>query len=82
MGYVPGPAGCTGKIRFPKLFILLTYLLTYLKVINPQISGAATAIITKLYGLNVSTTGSKIFQFGRNRRISITTSGTKCSSVS
>mgnify|MGYP003519453195 CR=1 FL=1 len=67
MGYVPGPGGCTGKIRFPKLFFfyLLIYLLsTYLKVINPQISGFAAAIITKLYGVNASPVGSKFLEFG------------------
>ena len=81
-GMSPDPVGVLVKFDFPNCSFLLTYLLTYLKVINPQISGAATAIITKLYGLNVSTIGSKIFQFGRNRRISNTTSGTKCSTVS
>ena len=69
-------------LDFPIYSFLLTYLLTYLKVINPQISGIAEAIITKLYGPNASTLRSKIFQFGRNRRMSNTTSGPKCSTVS
>ena len=81
-GMSPDPVGVLVKFDFPNCSFLLTYLLTYLKVINPQISGIAAAMITKLYGPNASTLRSKIFQFGRNRRISNTTSGTKCSSVS
>ena len=53
-GMSPDPVGVLVKFDFPNCSFLLTYLLTYLKVINPQISGAATAIITKLYGLNAS----------------------------
>ena len=79
---VPRPLGESGKIQFTKLFFF-TYLFTYyLEVTNPYISETAAAIITKLYGLNASTLRSKLFEFGRNRRISNTTSGTKCSSVS
>ena len=69
------------KFDFPNSYFLLTYLLTYLKVINPKISGAAAAIITKLYGPNTSPLGSKLFQFGQNRKMFNTTFGTKCSKV-
>ena len=78
---VPRPLGESGKIQFPKLFFLHTYLLTYLEVINPYISETAAAIITKLYEPNASTLGSKLSEFGRNRRMSNTTSGQKCSTV-
>ena len=78
----PDPWVKVAKYNFPNYSFLLTYLLTYLEVINPHISETAIAIITKLYGLNASTLRSKLFEFGRNRRISSTTSGTKCSTVS
>ena len=81
-GMSPGPLCVIVKLDFPNYSFLLTYLLTYLEVINPHISETAAAIITKLYGLNASTLRSKLFEFGRNRRISNTTSGTKCSTVS
>ena len=81
-GMSPNSLGVLVKFDFPNYSFFLTYLLTYLKVINPQISGIAAAIITKLYGPNASTLRSKIFQFGRNRRMSNTTSGPKCSTVS
>ena len=81
-GMSPNSLGVLVKFDFPNYSFLLTYLLTYLEVINPYISETAIAIITKLYGLNASTLGSKLFEFGRNRRISSTTSGTKCSTVS
>jgi hypothetical protein len=50
------------------LFLLLTYLLAYLKVINPQISGIAAAMITKLYGPNASPRGCTLLQFGWKRK--------------
>ena len=71
----PDPVGVLVPFNFPNYYFLLTYLLTYLKVINPQISGAAAAIITKLCGLDASPIGSKLVQFGRHREISNTTSG-------
>ena len=81
-GMSPGPLCVIVKLDFPNYSFLLTYLLTYLEVINPHISETAVAIITKLYGLNASTLRSKLFEFGRNRRLFNTTSGTKCSTVS
>ena len=69
----PDPWVKVEKYNLPNYSFLLTYLLTYLEVINPYISETAIAIITKLYGLNASTLGSKLFEFGRNRRISSTT---------
>ena len=67
-GMSPDPVGVLVKFDFPNCSFLLTYLLTYLKVINPQISGIAAAMITKLYVLNASPIGSKLFQFGRKRK--------------
>jgi hypothetical protein len=60
----PNPVGVLVKFDFPNYSFLLTYLLTYLKVINPQISGSAAAIIIKLYGVNASPLGSKFLEFG------------------
>ena len=61
--------------HFRNSLYLLTYLLTYLKVINPHNSGTAVPIITKLHVLNASPQGSKLIEFGRKRTISNTTSG-------
>ena len=63
-GMSPDPVGVLVKFDFPNCSFLLTYLLTYLKVINPQISGIAAAMITKLYGPNASPRGSNLLQFG------------------
>ncbi len=77
----PDLTGVVVSFNFPNYSFLFTYLLTYLKVINPQISGIAAAIVTKLYGLNASPIGSRFAQFGGNRKISNTTFGSKCSTV-
>ena len=71
----PDPLGVLTFWHFRNSLYSLTYLLTYLKVINPHISGCAAPIITKLRGLIASHMGSKLVQFGRNRKISNTTSG-------
>jgi len=71
----PGQVDVAVPFDFLNCYLLLTYLLTYLKVINPHISGAAAAIVTKLRGLNASPLGGKTAQFGRYRKISNTTSG-------
>ena len=71
----PDPVGVLVPFNFQNYYFLLTYLLTYLKVINPHISGAAAAIITKLRGFNDSPLGGKTAQFDRYRKISNTTSG-------
>ena len=67
-GMSPNSLGVLVKFDFPNYSFLLTYLLTYLKVINPQISGIAAAMITKLYGLNASPRGCNLLQFGRKRK--------------
>ncbi len=74
-GMSPGQMDVAVPFDFPNFSLLLTYLLTYLKVINPHNSGIAAPIATKLHVLNASPLGSKLVQFGRNRRISNTTSG-------
>ena len=63
-GMSPGPLGVIVKLDFPNYSFLLTYLLTYLEVINPHISETAAAMITKLYRLNASPLLSKEFRFG------------------
>ena len=44
----PDPRSVPVPFDFPNSLLLLTYLLTYLKVINPQNSGIAAPIATKL----------------------------------
>ena len=78
----PDVTGVATPFDFPNYSLLLTDLLTYLKVINRYIAEIAAAIITKLYGVNASPPASKVLEFGRNRKISNTTSCPKCSKVS
>ena len=71
----PDPLGVLVFWHFRNSLYLLTYLLTYLKVINPHNSGTAAAIVTKLRRLNERPPGAEIPQLGRNTSISNTTSG-------
>ena len=63
-GMSPNSLGVLVKFDFPNYSFLLTYLLTYLKVINPQISGFSGAIIIKLYRVNGSPLWSIFIEFG------------------
>ena len=63
-GMSPDPLGVLVSFDFQNYSFLLTYLLTYLKVINPHSSGIAADIVTKLRELNDSPLGGKTARLG------------------